>query len=142
MSCYFYSLSSSHPSQPGHLPSQKEKKSQQEIKADTASPCQWVCAYPEENDMVPKWLREFQNLLQHPGDSPVQKLACQQAAAFWLPTAQQKKDGWWTTSPCLEVFGWRKHLPLKDFQGTHDYREVRKEEIIALALALQSCAVW
>ena len=31
--------------------------------------------------------------------------------------------------------------PPKEFQGTHDYWEVRKEETVALAMALQSCAV-
>ena len=31
--------------------------------------------------------------------------------------------------------------PLKDAQGSHDYQEVRKEETVALAMALQSCTV-
>ena len=34
----------------------------------------------------------------------------QQAVTFWLPTAQQKKDGWWTAPPCLEILGWRDYL--------------------------------
>ena len=82
------------PSQQSYLPSQKAKKSQQGIKANTASAGQWVCAYLEENDRVPKCWREFWCLLhskdQCPGDSPIQRLACQQAVAFWLSTAQQK----------------------------------------------------
>ena len=61
--------------------------------------------------------------------------------AFWLPRAQQKKDGWWTTPPCLGIFGWRDYLPPKDFHGTCNYWEVRREEMIALAIALQGCMV-
>ena len=37
--------------------------------------------------------------------------------------------------------GWSKYLPLKDFQGHCDYQEVRREETVTLAVALQSCAV-
>ena len=95
------------PSQPSCLTSQKAKKSQQGIEANTASAGQWICAYLEENDMVPKWWREFQCLFQCPSDSPIQRLACQQATAFWLAVTQQKKHGWWTTLPCLEVLRWR-----------------------------------
>ena len=106
---------------PRCLSFQKAKKSQQGIKVNTTSAGQWVCAYIGENDRGPKWWREFQCLFQHPGDSPIQRLACQQATAFWLPTAQQKKDGWWTAPPCLEVSGQRTYLPPKDFHGTFDY---------------------
>ena len=58
-----------------------------------------------------------------------------------LLATQQKKDGWWTVPPCLEVLEQRKYLPPKDFHGNHNCWEVRKEEMIALAMALQSCAV-
>ena len=42
--------SPSPPSQPNHLPSQKVKKSQQGIEANTTSAGQWVCVYLEENE--------------------------------------------------------------------------------------------
>ena len=61
--------------------------------------------------------------------------------AFQLPAAQLKKDGWWTGPPCLEILGWRKYLPPKDFHGSHDYWKVRKEELVAMVVALQNCAV-
>ena len=84
---------------------------------------------------------EFQSLLQHPCDSLIQRLTCQQAVAFQILTSQMEKGGWWTTSPCLEVLGQRKYLPPKDFQGSCDYKEMRREETIALAVVLQSCTV-
>ena len=71
----------------------------------------------------------------------IQKLAHQQAAAFQIPTTQVEKNGWWIDPPCLEVLGWRKYLPLKFFQWSHNYKEVRKEETVTLAMALQSCTV-
>ena len=55
---------------------------------------QWVKAYLEENDRVPKWWREFQCLLWYPSDSLIQNLAHKQVTAFWLPTVQLEKDGW------------------------------------------------
>ena len=130
------------PSQPDHLPSQKAKKSlERATRADAISAAQWVQAYLEENDMVPKWWREIWCLLLYPSDSPIQKLACQQAMAFKLPTIQLRKDGWWIPPPCLEVLGCRKYLPPKDFHRRCDYLEVRKKEMVALPVALQSCAV-
>ena len=59
------------PSQPSHLPSQKTKKSQQEIKVGITSAGQWVHAYLEENNRVPKWWRESGCLLQHHSNSPI-----------------------------------------------------------------------
>ena len=103
---------------------------------------QWVCANLKRNNRVPGWWREILCLLQCPSDSPFPKLAHQQATVFWLPTTQLKKDGLWTASACLEVYGWRKYLPLKGFNGSHDYFEVRKEEMVTLTMALQSCSVW
>ena len=97
--------------------------------------------YLKEDDRVPKWWREFPCLLQCPSDSLVQKLAHHQAMASWLPTTQLEKNRWWTVPPCLEVLGWRKYLPPKDFHWSHDYQEVRKEEMAAMTVALQSCAV-
>ena len=46
-----------------------------------------------------------------------------------------------TAPPCLEVLGLRKYHPQKDLQGSCNYQEVQKEDTIALAVALQSCAV-
>ena len=69
------------PSQPGHLPSQKEKKPQEGIKghSQTWTVGLWLLG---EEWQVPKWWRKFWSLLQDPGDSPIQKEACHQAVAF------------------------------------------------------------
>ena len=61
--------------------------------------------------------------------------------AFRLPTTQLEKDGWWSTLPYLGMLGWRDYLPPKDFQGVWDYRVVWFEEMVALAMALQRCAI-
>ena len=130
------------PSQPSHLPSQKAMKPQERAtRVDTISATQWDWAYLEENYRVPEWWREFWFLLQSLCDSAIHKLAHQQATTFQIPTVQLEKDGWWTAPSCLEVLWWRKYLPLKDFQGSHDYQEVRREETVNLAMALQSCTV-
>ena len=130
-------------SQPSNIPSQKAKKLEERATgAYTISAYQWVWAYLEENYRVPKWWREFWSLPKHPCDPAIQKLACQQAVPLWIPATQLKEDGLWIASSCLEVLGRRKYLPPKDFQGSHDYQEVRREETVALALALQSCAMW
>ena len=140
VNCHSYSLSpiASFPTKSPPFPEGKEVPTWDQSKHNQCWP--GVCAYLEENDRVPKLWREFWCLLQCPSDSQIQRLACQQVAAFWQPTAQQK-DGWWTAPPCLEVLGLMKYLPPKDFHGTHNYQEVRKEETIALAMALQRCAV-
>ena len=111
------------------------------IKANTNSAGQWVCATLED-DRVLEWWREFQWLFQCPSDSPIQRLTCQQAMTFWLPTTQQKKDDWWTAPPCLQILGQRDYHPLKDFHRTCDYQEVRKEEMIVLSMALWRSIVW
>ena len=124
------------PTHPSPLPSQKAKKSRERAtRADAIGATQWVWAYLEKNCGVPKWWRECQSLVQYPCDSTIQKLAHQQAAAFQIPTAQLENDGWWITPSCLEVLGQKKYL-LKDFKGSCNYQEVRKEETIALAMAL------
>ena len=61
--------------------------------------------------------------------------------AFQLHTTQQKKDDWLTAPSCLGILGWRNYLPLKDFHGIYDYWEVRREEMITLAMALKRCMV-
>ena len=110
------------PSHPSPLPFQKAKKSwESATRADAIGATQWVWAYLEKNYRVPEWCREFRSLLQHPGDSTIQKLAHQQATAFQIPTTQLEMDGWWITPPCLEVLWQKKYLPPKDFQGRHDY---------------------
>ena len=43
--------------------------------------------------------------------------------------------------PIWRYWGGGNTFPPKDFHGTHNYQEVRKEEMIALAVALQSCVV-
>ena len=130
------------PSQPSPLPSQKVKNPwERATKADTTSAALWVWAYIEENYRVPKWWREFQSLLKCPCDSAIQLLAHQQAAAFQIPATQLEKDGWWIVPPCLEVLEWRKYLPPQDFQRSHDYQKVRKEETVTLAVAIQNCTV-
>ena len=60
---------------------------------------------------------------------------------FQKPTAQVEKDGWWIAPPSLEVLGQRKYLPPKYFQGSCNCLNVRKEETVALAVALHSCTV-
>ena len=43
--------------------------------------------------------------------------------------------------PCLGILEQKDYLPPKDFHGTSDYWEVRKEEMITLAMAPQRCMV-
>ena len=132
------------PSKPSCLPSQKAKKSQQGIKANTTSAGQWICVYLEENDRVPKWWREFQCLLhskdQCPGDSPIQRMA--PTSHSLVASCHTAKEGWLVDHPTLSWdIGAEGLSSLKDFHGTHDYSEVRREEMITLAMALQRCAV-
>ena len=97
------------PSPPSPLPSPRAKKPKERAaRVDAISVTQWVWSYLEENYRVPEWWREFWPLLQSPCDSATQKLVHQQAMAFQIPTKQVEKDGWWITSPCLDVLGWRK----------------------------------
>ena len=105
------------PSQPSHLPPQKAKKPwERETGADIISAAQWVWAYIEENYRVPKWWREFWSLLWHPCDSTIQKLACQQATAFWIPAMQLEKDGWWII-PQWKCWGGGNTFPQKISRG-------------------------
>ena len=101
---YSFSLIPSFPTKAPLFPEGNEPW-EKAIGVDTVSGNQWVWAYLEENKRVPKWWWEFQSLLQHPCDSAIQKLACKQAAAFWIPAAELEKVGWWTSPPCLEVLG-------------------------------------
>ena len=68
-------------------------------------------------------------------------MAHQQAVAFSMPAAQQEKDSWCTTSPCLGVLGQKDYLPTKDFQGAQDYQVMQHEEMVLLAMALQRCVI-
>ena len=47
----------------------------------------------------------------------------------------------WTAPPCLGVLGCRDYLCPKDFQGTQDHEVVQHKEMVALAMALQSCTI-
>ena len=94
-----------------------------------------------ENYRLPKWWREFWSLLQCPCYSAIQKLAHQQATAFWIPTTQLEKGGW-VDCPTLSGSVGVEEIPSpKDFQGSHNYQDVRREERVILAMALQNCAV-
>ena len=72
-------------------------------------------------------------LRQHPGPS----LACQQAATFRLPAAQWER--WLMDCPILPRGAGITFL--QSFKGTRDYWEVQHEEMVALAMAIQRCAV-
>ena len=75
-------------------------------------------------------------------DTQVKELAHWQAVAFRLPATQMEKGCGWTTLPCLGVLGWKDYMPLKEFQGVWDYQVVQREEMVALAMALQRYAFW
>ena len=94
---------------------------------------------------VPGWWREFQSLIpsldKHFRKVLVQRMACQQDAAFRLLAAQLEHNGSWTTPPCLGLLGQRDFLPLKGFIGARDYQVVQAEETVALAKALQRSTV-
>ena len=126
-------------------PPQRQRGLGRGIDADPNSPSRWVCFYLQENDRVPEWWREFQLLIpsldESFGNVPVQRMTCQQAMAFRLPATQLEWDGSWTTPPCLGSLEQRDFLPLKDFKGAQDYWVVWAEETVALAKALQRCAV-
>ena len=97
------------------------------------------------NESVPEWWQEcgsfFCTKYKHFSDTKVKGLAHRQATAFRVPAAQLEKDGLWCTPPCLSVLEWGDYLPPKDFQGIQDYQEVWCEEMVALAMALQRCAI-
>ena len=71
----------------------------------------------------------------------VKELVCWQAAAFRLLVTQMEKEGSWTVPPCLGVLGQKDYLPPKEFQRPRDYQVVQREEMVALAMALQGCTV-
>ena len=126
-------------------PSPQAKESWKGIDVDPNHPSRWICSYLKENCRVPEWWREFQSLILSPDecfrDILVQRMACQQVAAFRLPATQLEQDGSWTTPPCLGLLEQRDFLPPKDFKGAQDYWVVWAEETVALAKALQRCAV-
>ena len=60
---------------------------------------------------------------------------------FWLPTAQEEASGWWETPPSIYRLGHWDFLPYTDFSSAGDFWVTRQEETLALARALQCCAV-
>ena len=131
---------------PTQLPPFPEgKEPWREIGADLNHASEWVCSYVQKNKWVPNWWREFQSLLcpkdEFSGDVQVKGMTHQQAAAFRVPAAQLEKDGWWAAVPCLGVLGQKDYLPLKEFQGMQNYQVVWHEEMVALVMALQRCAI-
>ena len=122
---------------PNCLPSSRGRGSVRKIDTDPNHPGQCVCLYLLEHDRVPEWWRELGDI----GNVLVQKMACQQATDIRLPAAQQEWYGMWTAPPSLRVLGQRDYLPPADFKAMRDYWEVWVEETVALAKALQRCAI-
>ena len=100
----------------------------------------------KKNERVPDWWREFWSILcsrdEHCTNDQIKRLACQQAVAFRLLSFQLEKGGWWSVPPCLGVLRRKDNLPLKEFQGVQDYWVAQREEMVALAMALERCTVW
>ena len=71
------------------------------------------------------------------------KSKCGSIAGSSLPPASPEKEvhGCWTTPPCLTVLGKREYLPLRHPRITQDHQEVQREEMVALAIVLQRCAI-
>ena len=90
------------PFQPEHLPSQKAKKSLERVaRADTISAAQWVWAYLEENNRLPKLWREFQCLLP--------------TSHGLLATHHAAKEGWIVEYPTLCGSIGVEEIPSKGF---------------------------
>ena len=109
------------------------------------SPNDLVIAYTEEREELLSWWREFWSLC-HKGTGPlsnsqVQELARKQAVGFRLPTAQEK-GGWWSAPPSLIILRCRDFLPSLPprVQCPRGICVVRRDQIVALAQALQWCA--
>ena len=93
MNCHSCSLSSTLSFPTKSPPFQKAKGSQHGIKVDRTSAGHWVHACFEENNMGPKWWREFQCLLQHPSDFPIQKTG--PPTSHGLPATYHTAEGRW-----------------------------------------------
>ena len=105
------------------------------------SPIDWVQAYLAEKGELPSWWLELQSL--GPGqlsDFQVQELAKRQAVGFRLPAAQNVKMDWWNAPPSQSGLRQWDFILEGKVQGTRDIWEVRKEQTVALAKALQCCA--
>ena len=104
------------------------------------SPTNWIWDYLAKRGKTPSWWSELQSF--SPGqlsDAQVQELTKKQAVGFRLSAVQDAKVGWWNASPCLSSLQQWQFLPKTKFQGTSNIKEVRREETVALAKALQCC---
>ena len=131
---------------PFHHFSWKIKKSQWGIEANPSLTSKWIQSFIGKKERVPDWWREFQSIL-YSKDEPctniqVKELAHQQTAVFRLPSTKLEKSGWCSTLPCLGVLRRKDDLPPKEFQGVQEYQVMWREEMVALAMAFQRCAVW
>ena len=62
---------------------------------------------------------------------------------FWLPEAQNEKNGWWSAPSSLASLGHGDFLPPLPtmIQGPRDVSVVRHDQRVALAQDLQQCAI-
>ena len=127
-------------------PSWKGKKLWEWIGTDPNNSSQWVQAYLERDNRLPEWWKEFCPLVHsidgHCNDAKVKSLAHQQAVAFCLPAIQKEVHGTWIAPSCLAALGRKEYLAPKDMRITWDFQEVQREEMVALAIVLQKCAIW
>ena len=126
-------------------PSWKGKKQWEGTDVNSSNPGQWVQAYLERDSRLPEWWEEFCPLVcsvdRGCDDAQVKSLACCQAAAFCLLETQKEAHSTWITPSCLSALGRREYLTQKDPRITQDYWEVWREEIVALVIVLQRCAI-
>ena len=70
-------------------------------------------------------------------ESEALHLAHWQAAAFWLPWAQQETAGWWTPPLAIAGFNLKDYMPLPT---SSNFQILRQRKNMALARVLQACA--
>ena len=110
-------------------------------------PHEWVQAYSRKMmEEPPSWWPEFLSLYQgctrRLCETTVQEHAKRQTASFRLPAAQDEKLGWWNPPPSISDLGYQDFLPHGYFQGMGDVWEMKKEQNLVLAKALQCCTEW
>ena len=128
-------------------PSLKRGKSWEGINVNPNNTSQRVSIYLKKDSQLPEWWEEFQPLIHSAdrcccNDTLAKHLACQQALAFHLLTAQKEVHGTWLAPSSLSELKRKEHQGPKDPQLMWDYHEVWKEETVVLAVVLQQCVVW
>ena len=131
------------------LPSTAQSWPRPEEPDPVSSPCRWIHAKMIKITHCPWWkeLKASSRMVMH-SDIISEDLmkpqalhwACWQAAAFWLPLAQQEASGWWDALPRFCGLCRVKFLTHTSVSSPRDFWAVRQEKTLALAWVMQACA--